>query len=357
MTKLPPLHIGDLVAPVPIIQGGMGIGVSRARLAATVANAGGVGTISAVGLGLINPKPDETHTHSSIRALTEEIQKAKQLAPNGIIAANLLVVITEYDEAVTAASKAGVDLIVSGAGLPLELPGLVLPQTKIAPIVSSARAAKLICKYWDGHYSRLPDLVIVEGPEAGGHLGFSEEDLQPGNKRDLLELTLEVIEAIKPFAEKAGKAIPVVAAGGVYTGADIAKFIKAGAAGVQMATRFAATHECDADIRYKEAYISSKEEDIILIKSPVGLPGRALNNAFMKKVTQGTMKINGCIRCIKTCDPKTAPYCISKALLLAMEGDVENGLVFVGSNAYRVHKIIPVKELMDELISEAEKAL
>lgn len=354
--KIPSLNIGGLVAEVPIIQGGMGIGVSGPRLAAAVANAGGVGVIAGVNMGYDEPDFLQNPFAAHMRALKSKIAKARQLSPKGILGINMMVAMNHYDESVRAAAEAGIDLIISGAGLPLALPGLVKDfETRIAPIASSGKAAKLILHYWDSHFGRTADMVVVEGPEAGGHLGFSAEVLM-GEKPAVLDIVKEVIEAVKPFEEKYGRKIPVIAAGGIYTGQDIANALKAGAAGVQMATRFVATDECDAHIKFKECYLSAKEEDIIIINSPVGMPGRALNNAFIQRLATHGKEIKGCFQCLKGCNPKVAPYCISVALINAVEGNVDEGLVFVGSNAYRVDKIVPVKTLIDELMSEAANA-
>jgi nitronate monooxygenase len=354
--KLPALHIGNLVASVPILQGAMGIGVSRACLAAAVANQGGVGILSGVQMGFQEPDFKKSTLQANIRAMIAEIRKARKLAPKGIIGINFLVAMNHYKEIVKAAVEEGIDLIVSGAGLPTDLPGLVEgSDTKIAPIVSSGKAAGIIAKLWERHFKRAPDLVIVEGPEAGGHLGFSPETLG-GEKPELRNIVHEVIEALSPFEERAEKQIPVVAAGGVFTGADIAGCIQAGAAGVQMATRFVATDECDADARFKQAYLSARKEDIVIINSPVGMPGRALNNRFMRNQASQGNPINGCYLCLKGCNPAVAPYCISDALINAVQGDVDDGVVFVGSNAWRVDKMTTVKTLMDELRQEAERS-
>lgn len=252
----------------------------------------------------------------------------------------------------------GIDLIISGAGLPITLPGLVEgSNTKIAPIVSSPKAAKVICKMWDKKHNRIPDLVVVEGPNAGGHLGFSIDELTSEKNIDLGELVQSVIEAVKPFEDKYGRKIPVICAGGIYSGEDIAKYIKLGAAGVQIATRFIATEECDAHIKYKQAFIDCKEEDIELVISPVGMPGRAIKNKFIEKIKKQNEPITKCYNCLKPCNPKNTPYCISKALINAVKGDIDNGLLFTGSNAYKIDKIVTVKELLDELVSECEEHL
>jgi nitronate monooxygenase len=354
--KLPSLKIGDLIARLPIIQGGMGVGVSGSKLAGAVAKAGGVGVLSGVQIGYREPDFETNTLEANIRAMKSELKAAREMSPDGIIGVNLMVAITHYEEMVKACIEGGADIIISGAGLPMNLPKLVEGSNmKIAPIVSSGKAATLIIKNWTKKYSRLPDLVVVEGPEAGGHLGFKREELDEDTKRPLEDIVKEVIDAVAVFEEEHGKKIPVIAAGGVYTGEDIARLIKLGAAGVQMGTRFVATEECDADPKYKQAYLDAKKEDIQIIISPVGMPGRAVRNKLIKTVEGGRIPPKKCYDCIKKCNPKDTPYCISKALIDAVEGNVDEGLVFVGSNAYRLEKIVSVAELMNELVSEAEK--
>ncbi|AWI07454.1 NAD(P)H-dependent flavin oxidoreductase [Clostridium drakei] len=354
--KLPPLVIGELRAEVPIIQGGMGVGVSGYKLSSAVANEGGIGIISSVQIGYREPDFQTNTKEANIRALREEIKKAKEISPKGIIGVNIMVAINNYDEMVKACVDEKVDVIISGAGLPLLLPKLVEgSNVKIAPIASSGKSASVIVKHWNKKYNRIPDMIVVEGPEAGGHLGFHPEQLLEENKRSLEEIVTEVIEAIKPFEEECGKHIPVIAAGGVYSGADIARFLELGAAGVQMGTRFVATEECDADEKFKKAYVDSKKDDIRVIQSPVGLPGRAIRNELIKQVEKGRIAPTNCFNCLKKCNPKSTPYCISKALVQAVRGNLEEGLIFTGSNAYRIDKIVTVKELIDELVTEAEK--
>lgn len=356
--KLPSLKIGDLVAKLPIVQGGMGVGVSGSSLAAAVAVEGGVGIISGVQIGYREQDFETNTLNANIRAMKNEIRRAKELSHGGIIGVNLMVAINHYDEMVEACIEGEADLIISGAGLPMNLPKLVEgSNVKIAPIVSSGKAATLIIKNWTKKYSRIPDLVVVEGPEAGGHLGFKREELNIENKVPLEVIVSEVIDAVAPFEEEYEKKIPVIAAGGIYTGEDIAKFINLGAAGVQMGTRFVATKECDASIEYKNAYLNSKEEDIKIIQSPVGLPGRAIRNKFISKAEEGRIPPVKCYNCIKKCNPKETPYCISNALINAVKGNCEDGLIFVGSSAFKLDKIITVKELMEELVEDAEKNL
>lgn len=356
--KLPPLKLGELVATVPIMQGGMGVAVSRSGLASAVANEGGIGVISGVQIGYDEPDFETNNKEANIRALRKEINKAKSLSPNGIIGLNLLVAMNNYKEMAMAAVEEKIDLIISGAGLPTELPSIVKnSSTKIAPIVSSAKAASVISKLWDRKFSYAPDMVVVEGPEAGGHLGFSVEQLENEKKPELEVIVQEVIEAMKPYIEKYKKAIPVVVAGGIFSGKDIAKYLKLGASGVQMATRFVGTEECDAHINYKMAYVNSKKEDIQIVKSPVGMPGRAIRNEFVELTEKGNIAVRKCYNCLKPCDPATTPYCISKALIEAVKGNIKDGLIFTGSNSYLINKIVSVKELMEELVTEAELAL
>lgn len=356
--KLPSLKIGELVAEVPIIQGAMGVGVSLSKLASAVANEGGVGVISGVQIGFDEPDFETNNGDANVRALKRHIKKAREMSPNGILGVNLLAAINNYKDMVMAAVEEKIDIIISGAGLPTDLPSMIEgTKTKIAPIVSSSKAAALIAKLWDRKFQYIPDLVIVEGPEAGGHLGFSEEQLNAAEKPKLEEIVQQVIEALKPYEEKYNKSIPVIAAGGIFDGIDIAKYLKLGAAGVQMATRFVATEECDADIRFKEAYINSNKEDIGLVKSPVGMPGRAIHNSFIKRLQQENIPVKRCYNCLKPCDPKNTPYCISKALIDSVVGNVEEGLIFTGTNAYRIEGMTTVKKLMARLVSEAEAAL
>jgi NAD(P)H-dependent flavin oxidoreductase YrpB (nitropropane dioxygenase family) len=356
--KLKPLIIDDLKARVPIIQGGMGIGVSLSSLASAVAKAGGVGVISAAQVGFHEPDFEKDNDTANLRGLKKEIRKARVLSPQGILGVNIMMATNNYAEQVKVCVEEKADLIISGAGLPTNLPGLVKDSaTKIAPIVSSAKGAKVITKLWTKKYNYLPDLIVVEGPKAGGHLGFSPEVLSKPVLPDLKTIVSEVIEILKPFEEAYGKRIPVIAAGGIYTGKDIAEFIKLGAAGVQMATRFVATDECDAHINFKKAYINAQDDTIKIVVSPLGMPGRAIYNKHVKTVESTGKKITKCFGCLKACNPATAPYCITEALVKAVDGDVDDGLVFIGSTGCRVNKIVPVQELMDELTTEAEANL
>jgi nitronate monooxygenase len=351
--KIPKLNIGGLISDIPLIQGAMGIGVSGPKLAAAVANEGGVGMIAGVNIGFRESDFASNSLAANLRALKSQIRKARELAPRGILGVNLMVAMNHYGEMVRAAVEEGIDLIVSGAGLPLKLPEFVKNlQTRIVPIVSSGKAARIISQYWETHYGRTADMVIVEGTEAGGHLGFSRETLLAQHKPSVIELVRDVVEALNPFGERSAKKIPVIAAGGVYTGGDIAECLRSGADGVQMATRFTATDECDADVKYKQAYLSAAKDDIVIIQSPVGMPGRALNNAFIRKLAASGIEIKGCSQCLTGCNPRIAPYCISAALINAVNGNVDEGVVFVGSNVYRIDKILSVKKLIRELLDD-----
>jgi NAD(P)H-dependent flavin oxidoreductase YrpB (nitropropane dioxygenase family) len=351
------LTIGDLTADIPIIQGGMGIGISLSRLASAVANEGGIGIIATAGIGMNEPDFYRNFLEANIRALRKEIRKARELS-KGILGVNIMVALSNFADLVKTAIDEGIDVIFSGAGLPLNLPEFLhgSKKTKLVPIVSSARAAGIIAKKWSDRYNRPPDALVVEGPLAGGHLGFKEEMI--GNPEYSLEkLVPEVIEAIKPYEQRYEKPVPVIAAGGIYTGEDIYRIFQLGASGVQMATRFVTTHECDASEKFKQTYINSRKEDIMIIKSPVGMPGRAIKNAFLDEVSQGKRKPFKCpYHCLKTCDYKNTPYCISLALMNAKRGNLSHGFAFAGENAYRTKEIISVKKLIETLIEEYKAA-
>jgi len=359
--NIPKLRIGDLEANIPIIQGGMGVGISLSGLASAVANEGGIGVISAAGIGMLEPDFNNNFKEANGRALRREIKKAREMT-TGIVGINIMVALTDYYDLLQIAVDEGIDLVFLGAGLPLKIPetlltnGLRRVAVKVVPIVSSARAAKLIFQYWGKHYNQVPDAVVVEGPLAGGHLGFNKEQINSPDH--LLEKILpEVISVIKPYEQHFSKGIPAIAAGGVYTGADIYKFIQLGAQGVQMATRFVATYECDASLRFKEAYVNCKKEDLTIIDSPVGLPGRAIRNRFLEEVSSGNRRPFKCPwKCLKTCDFESAPYCICAALTNAKKGMLEKGFAFAGANAYRIDTIISVRELIETLLMEYENA-
>lgn len=351
---LPVLQIGNLTVNPPIVQGGMGVRVSRSQLAAAVANEGCVGVIAGVGLGKFENRPGKEFETLNSDALREEIRKARSMS-KGIIGVNLMVVLSNYEPLIKTAVDEGVDLIISGAGLPLELPKYVKKKNiKLVPIVSSARALKIICNKWKRNFNRLPDAVIVEGAKAGGHIGYDFQDVVDGKAPELDSLIADVVNLAMSF----DPAIPVIAAGGVFDGRDIAHYLKLGASGVQMGTRFVCTDECDVHENFKMAYLNAKKDDITIIKSPVGLPGRVIKNTYVEDVQSGKTSPTACnFRCLKTCNPKTSPYCIAKALTNAAEGNLDEGFVFAGSNSYRCNEIVPVKKLIQELIHEYEQAL
>jgi NAD(P)H-dependent flavin oxidoreductase YrpB (nitropropane dioxygenase family) len=359
--KIPGLTIGGHKAKIPIIQGGMSVGISLSGLASAVANEGGIGVIGAAGIGMLEPDFNTNFMGANKRALRKEIRKAKEMT-DGIIGVNIMVALTDCSDLLLVAVEEGADLVFLGAGLPLRLPKtltldrLEKAPTRIVPIVSSARAADIIFQFWSQKYKHVPDALVVEGPLAGGHLGFKKEQIEnPDNALD--KILTDVISVVKPFEEQFDKNIPVIVAGGVFTGADIYKFIQMGARGVQMATRFVATHECDASIKFKEMYLKCKKDDLVIIESPVGMPGRAIRNQYLEDVTRGIRKPFNCPwQCLKTCDFREVPYCIAFALTNAKKGKLEKGFTFAGSNAYRADKIVSVKELVETLLEEYQEA-
>lgn len=343
--SLKKLKIGHLTPSFPVIQGGMGIGISLSSLAGHVAACGGIGILSGVQIGFRESDFISNTLEANIRALEKEILKARTLAPTGIIGVNLMVAMKNYADLVKKAVECKIDLIISGAGLPLDLPGLVKgSNTKIAPIVSSAKAANVICRMWDKKFQYAPDCIIVEGPLAGGHLGFSPEDVS--KEENVLDLVNDVKKVASEYELKYDKSIPVIAAGGIYTAEDVAFALENGADGVQMGTRFVTTYECDAPLSYKETYLNAKKEDIGIIKSPVGMPGRAILNPFI----QNPPGNKSCLyHCIHKCSVVDIPYCISNALIAAATGNLDNALLFCGSNAYKATHLEHVKDIFDEI--------
>lgn len=368
-----PLVIGDKTAKYPVIQGGMGVGVSRSMLAGAVAAAGGIGIISTAQIGY-DEKDFATDTAAcNLRAIQYHIEEARRMATAedgtcpGLIGVNVMTALKHYKDHVRVAAQAGADVIICGAGLALDLPQLVEgSNAKIAPIVSSARACKVLLRQWSKQYERTADFLVFEGPAAGGHLGFHQPQLEEfgfscgesasqsvGRTFHLYMMDEEirkVIECKAEYEEKYGVKIPLVVAGGVFDHQDVLHMLALGADGVQLASRFVATYECDASDAYKQAYVQAKEEDVCIIKSPVGLPGRALNNAFVKRTKEGKIPVKRCFQCLAKCNPAQVPYCITKALIDAVKGDVEQGLVFCGSNIGRIKKLVHVDELIRELV-------
>lgn len=346
--KLAPMELGDVTIPIPIFQGGMGIGVSLSKLSAAVARYGGVGVISAAQIGFNEPDFYSNPKEANIRALMRNIREAKEAIkdePNkGLIAVNIMCASKNYEEYVEAAVDAGVDMIISGAGLPTSLPGAVKnSKVKIVPIVSSARAAALIIKSWTKKYNRVPDAILFEGPKAGGHLGFKEEQLEDAQEH-FYETIMEIKEEIEDLQD-----CPLIVAGGIYTKEDVQKALAYGADGVQLGTRFVTTEECDVHPNFKQAYLNATEDDMVVIKSPVGMPGRAIRTPFTDRVEDGRIPPEKCNRCLTPCKAEEAPYCITQALINAARGDTEHGLVFSGSNAYRATKIEKVEDIFREL--------
>ncbi len=347
----PSLKIGNLTARVPVVQGGMGVGISLSSLASAVAEAGGVGIIAANAIGMIEPDYYKDGRAANLRALRREIRSAREKT-DGIIGVNIMVAVNDFHELMDVAIEEKIDLIVMGAGLPIkDLPVEKMRENgvKAVPIVSSVRAAELIFRMWKKIYNDVPDAVVFEGPKAGGHIGFTEEQIDDPEYQ-LEAIVPGIVEALKPFEEEFGRAIPVIAGGGVYTGDDIHAVLKLGASAVQMGTRFVATDECDADLQFKQAYVDCTEDQIGLIKSPVGMPGRAIRNEYIKASEEGKRPAFKCAwKCLSSCKADDAKYCISIALNNARRGKTNQGFVFAGSNAYRVNEIVSVNSLVGEL--------
>lgn len=348
--KLKELNIKNKTARLPVIQGGMGVGVSRSGLAGAVAKAGGVGMISSAQIGYDEPDFEQDVRGCNIRALEKHVKLAKEQADGGLVGVNIMVALSHYAEHVKAAVRAGADLIVCGAGLPVSLPELVKDaDTAIAPVVSSRKAASVLLRMWDKKYKRTADLLVVEGPQAGGHLGFTREQLE-----DIPALSFDseirgIIQEKRIYEEKYGVSIPVVAGGGIFDRMDVEHMMETGADGVQVATRFVVTEECDASRAYKQAYIDAGQEDVVIIKSPVGMPGRAIRNEFIRLMEQGRAAVRHCFGCIRNCDPGNTPYCITQALINAVKGDLDHGLIFCGAKVDRIREMTTVAALMREL--------
>lgn len=379
---LKPLEIGILTAGRPVIQGGMGVGISLSSLAGAVAKAGGIGIISTAQIGFRNPEFMKNPLEANLKAIHWEFKKAREIAPAGILGFNIMVATKEYGRYVKEAVRAGADVIISGAGLPVDMPKFVTEaekelytggvmesgkyekrHTMLAPIVSSMKSAMVICKMWDRKYKTTPDFVVIEGPCAGGHLGFSREQLtEYGADTDSVSVTYKqavyekeirgIIKTVKEFANQYKKKIPVITAGGVFDHKDVLRQLKLGADGIQAATRFVTTEECDAPMAYKQAYLDAGEKDIVIVKSPVGMPGRAIRNEFLDRVRENRLPVGHCFRCLERCNPAETPYCITRALINAAEGNIKEALLFCGSNAFRCNRIETVPQVMKELCGE-----
>lgn len=357
--RLEPLVIGDLSIDVPIIQGGMGVRVSTSRLAAAVANCGAAGTIASVGLP---PDTDENRADvpkSCREHFQKEIRMARELS-DGVIGVNIMVALSNYEDMVRTAAEEKVDYIISGAGMPISLPEFAgNTSVKLIPLIASARAAELLIKTWKRRYNRFPDAFVLEGPLSGGHIaGYNLEQLKrlraEMNEEPLLENALEeLLDLTGKYEKEYGISIPVIAAGGIFDGKDIAKFLKLGAKGVQIGTRFVATFECSAADEFKQLYVDSEEKDLVFIQSPVGMPAKAIKTKFLEDVLRGERKEFNCnYRCLRTCDPQVVQYCIAKALINAVEGDIDNAVVLAGTNVSRIKEVVPVKKLIDEIVME-----
>lgn len=355
-------HIGDLQVKLPIVQGGMGVAISLSGLASAVANEGGIGVISAAGIGMNEPDYTKNFNEANKRALRKEIRKAKNLT-DGVLGVNIMLAMTDHEALIKVALEEKIDLIIMGAGLPLRIPAMITESklnnhhTKLAVKVSSAKAAKLIFQYWTNKYNCIPDAVVVEGPYAGGHLGFKREELV-GAVVPLHQLIKETVEAIQYFEQKFNIEVPVIAAGGVYTGRDMYHMFQAGAKAVKLGTRFVTTYECDASIEFKNSYLNCVEDDIIIINSPVGLPGRVIRNNFVDQILLGNTKPFKCVwNCLSPCNFKEAPYCIAQVLFNSAQGKMSEGFAFAGANAFRATKIEHVSDVINDLVNEYNKEI
>jgi len=349
-----PLKMGNIEAKVPLIQGGMGVGISLGRLAGAVAKEGGIGIISAAQIGFKEPDFDTNTKEANLRAIQKEYDKARAIAPDGIIGFNIMVAMRHYEEYVRAAIDAGADLILSGAGLPTDLPRIAGDsRAELAPIVSTDKSAKVILKYWGRKYKRMPDLLVIEGPKAGGHLGFTKEQLKAYDQAAYDAEVSDILDTVRSYEEEFQCRILVALAGGIENKAQAEHAFSLGVDAIQAATRFVTTEECDAHIKYKEAYLNAKETDIVIVKSPVGMPGRAILNPFMEKVMAGErIPHSSCHGCLQKCNPSEIPYCITDALVHAARGEVDDALLFCGAYAYKADHLETVKEVIDSLMPE-----
>jgi nitronate monooxygenase len=349
-------NIGDLKIKLPIVQGGMGVAVSLSGLASAVANEGGIGVISAAAIGMLEPDYMRNFHEANKRALRKEIRKARSKTI-GVLGVNIMMALTDHEALIKVAIEEKVDVIFMGAGLPLNIPliishaGLNGHHTKLVPKVSSAKAANLIFRYWESKFHFIPDAVVVEGPMAGGHLGFKKDNLGD-NMVPLHQLVEETVAVLRPFELAHGKTIPVIAGGGLQTGKDIYDIIKAGATAAKIGTRFVTTHECDASLEYKESYLAARKEDIVIIDSPVGLPGRVVKNKFVQQIMNGEAKPFKCPwKCLSSCNYRKAPFCIAQALFNSARGNMDEGFAFAGANAYMATEINHVSDVINDLVT------
>ena len=359
--SLSKLKIGKYTIDIPIIQGGMGVGISWDKLAGAVSKAGGLGTISAIGTGYYNNsqfvkkeiegRPYETENFYSKDALKEIFKNARKVCGDAPLACNILYAISDYEKTIVDACEAGANILVTGAGLPTNMPEFTkdYPDIALVPIVSSAKALKIICKRWTKRYNKLPDAVIVEGPLSGGHQGFTYEQCFQEEYK-LENLIAPIKEEIKKWGD-----FPLIVAGGIWDKDDIDKFIELGADGVQMGTRFIGTYECDAHDNFKNILIDAKEDDIVLLKSPVGYPARGVKTELLKHIENKTAPKIKCIsNCVSPCkrgiEAKEVGYCIADRLSDAYKGYKDIGLFFSGSNGYKIDKLLSVEELINKLV-------
>jgi len=345
--KLPSLKIGKYESRFPVIQAGMGVRVGNADLAAETINCGGYGTIASVGLGDIE-KSKTNFVSESNRLLVDEIGKARKLAgESGPLGVNVMVALSNYEEIIRASVEAGIDFIISGAGLPIPLPEFVGDSdVALIPVISGGRALEILLRAWKRKYNRKPDAIVVEGPKCGGHLGFSYDMLDHPETCSLEKLLQEVKEVMAKYECD----VPVVAAGEVASREDIEDALKIGYDGVQIGTKFITTEEAGIDKKSKQVFIDAVDEDVVVIKSPVGLPVRVLNTPLVQRVLDGGREKFTCpYRCLRTCRPAKVPFCIAKALLATWRGDVDNGLYMTGCNITALDRIIPLKEFFDTL--------
>lgn len=365
-----PLKIGAKEARLPLIQGGMGVGISLGGLAGAVAKEGGAGIISTAQIGYREPDFDRDPLAANLRAVKKEFDRARALSPDGVIGFNIMVASREYEAYVKAAVQAGADLIISGAGLPMELPRIAGEAAReagradapaLAPIVSTGKAARVVLRYWDRKFGRMPELIVAEGPLAGGHLGFDREQLERYTKESgrgdacisesYEEEIREILDTVRSYEGKYGQKIAVALAGGIDSREAADRAFALGADAVQVASCLVPTLECDADIRYKEAYIRAGKDDIVIVKSPVGMPGRAIRNRFMERVMAGEkIPHSPCHRCLQNCDPAAIPYCITDALVHAAKGEVDDALLFCGANAWKADRIRTVRDVIRSIL-------
>jgi len=354
--NLKPLKIGSLEFPVPIVQGGMGVAISTAPLVSAVSNEGGLGVIASVGLGEFEPDIYENYGVANARALRKEIQRTRTMTSRPI-GVNIMSVLSDYDTLAGVCNDERVEAIISGAGLPLKLPQYVdNGYTKLIPLISNGRVARILLKRWDHEYKRTADAVVVEGPDSGGHQGFSLEEIHQSDNKTLERLFIDTKENLISFEQKYGKKIPVIVAGGIYSGEDIARYLNLGADGVQIGSRFILTEECEADPRLKQAHLDAQVDDITLTLSPIGLQARVIKNEFYERIKGGEKFDFRCpYKCLSVCKAGDANFCIAQALLAAKRGDMKNGLVLCSTTTSKNDKIYSVKGLMSELVNDASQ--